>query len=106
MSELGNAYRQKLEARIDELSARLAVARAQAKGLAADGRIAAHDELAATQQKLKDLKARLATLRTASDSAWKDVKGGVETAWSDLSKAATRAMQRFKSPAPRTRSRK
>jgi hypothetical protein len=39
MSKLRDAYREKLAARVDELSARLAVARAQARGLTADGKI-------------------------------------------------------------------
>ena len=95
MSPLRDAYRQKLEARMEELSARLAVARAKAKGLAADGKIAAHEELAATEKMLKELKTRLTQLRTTSDVAWKDVKSGLDDAWTDLSSAAKRATKRF-----------
>jgi hypothetical protein len=106
MSKLRDAYRQKLEARIEELSARLAVARAKAKGLAADGKIAAHEELAASEKKLKDLKVRLAKLRTASDAAWKYVMGGVETAWADLNSAAKRAMKHFTAKSSPVRAKK
>jgi chromosome segregation ATPase len=93
--KLRDAYRQKIEAQVEELTARLAVARAQAKQLAADAKIAAHEELADTDKKLAELKARLNTLRKAGDGAWQDMKGGVETAWTDLNKAAKHAMKRF-----------
>lgn len=106
MSKLRDAYRQKLEARVEELSARLAVARARAKGFAADGKIAAHEELAASEKKLKELKLRLARLRTAGDAAWKDVKSGLEDAWTDLNSAAKRAMKRFNAKSPAARGKK
>lgn len=93
--KLRDAYRQKIEAQIEELNARLAVARAQAKRLAADAKIAAYEELADTDKKLDELKARLAALQKAGDGAWQDMKGGVEAAWGDLNKAAKQAMTRF-----------
>lgn len=106
MNKLRDAYREKMEARLEELSARRALARAKAKGLAADGKIAAHKEIAANEKKLKELKARLARLRTAGDAAWKDVKTGVEDARSDLNSAAKRAMKRFGTKSPPVRGRK
>ena len=106
MNKLRDAYREKMEARLEELSARLALARAKAKGLAADGKIAAHAEIAASERKLKELKVRLARLRTAGDAAWKDVKTGVEDAWTDLNSAAKRAMKRFGARSPAARGRK
>lgn len=93
--KLSEAYRQKFEAQIEELNARLAVVRAQAKRLAADAQIAAHEELADTDRKLAALKARLESLRTSGDGALQDMKGGIESAWSELSMAAHRALKRF-----------
>ena len=90
-----DAYRQKFEARIEELNARLALARAKAKQLAADGKIATFEELAEAEQKLAALKARLATLGQASEGAWNDLRSGTEKAWSELSQAAKRAFDRF-----------
>jgi DNA repair exonuclease SbcCD ATPase subunit len=91
--KLRDAYRQKIEAQIEELDARLAVLRAQAKRMSADAKIAAYEELAETDKKLTALKARLKAMRTASDKAWQEMKGGVETAWSDLHQAAKRALK-------------
>lgn len=95
MMKLSEAYRQKFEAQIEELNARLAVVRAQAKRLAADAQIVAHEELADTDRKLAELQARLTALRSAGDGAWQDMKGGVESAWRDVNQAAGRALQRF-----------
>jgi hypothetical protein len=77
--------------------------RAQAKRFAADAKIAAHEELSETDKRLGELKAKLAKLRTAGDGAWQEMKGGVETAWSELSKAATRAKKHFSPPPPKVR---
>jgi len=93
--KLQEAYRQKIEAQIEEVNARIAVMRAQAKRLAADAKIAANKELTETDRKLAELTARLAKLREAGDGAWREVKGGVESAWTDLSKASKRAMKHF-----------
>ncbi len=79
--------------------------RARAKRLAADAKIAAHEEIADTDEKLAELKARLSKLRNVSDNAFKDMKGGVEAAWTDLNTAAKKAMKRFSTTAPKSRSR-
>lgn len=100
--KLRDAYRQKIEAQVEELTAHLALTRAKAKRLAADAKIAAYEELADTDKKLTELKTRLSALREAGDGAWQDVKGGVETAWTDLNKAAKQAMKRFGSTPEKT----
>lgn len=51
MSMLRDAYRQKYEAQIEELNAHLTVMKARAKRLAADAKIAAHEEIADTDRK-------------------------------------------------------
>lgn len=93
--KLKDAYGQKIDAQIEELAARLALFRAKANQLAADGKIAAYEELADTEEKLAALKQRLAALNAASAGAWQDMKGGVDKAWGDLSASAKRAFKRF-----------
>ncbi|MDP3068712.1 MAG: hypothetical protein Q8N18_00405 [Opitutaceae bacterium] len=90
-----DAYRLKFEAQLDELNARLALARAKAKQLAADGKISAYEELADTERKIDAMKTKLKGLGSAGEGAWADLKGGVETAWTDLNQAAKRAFDRF-----------
>jgi hypothetical protein len=90
-----DAYRAKIDAQVAEVTARLALARAKAQQLAADGKIAAYEEIAETEAKLGALKTRLAELGSTGEAAFNDVKGGVEKAWGELSEAAKRAFQRF-----------
>lgn len=92
---LRDAYRLKLEAQIDELNARLALARAKAKKLVAEGKIATSEELADAEEKLAALKIRLIALGKTSEAAWTEMRGGVETAWGELSAAAKRAFDKF-----------
>jgi hypothetical protein len=92
---LFDAYRQKLDAQVDELSARLALGRAKAKQLSADSKIAAYEELAATEEKLSALKAKLASAAAAGEGAWQDLKGGLDFAWTEVRDASSRALKRF-----------
>ena len=92
---LRDAYRLKIEAQIDELNARLALARAKAKKLAAEGKIVTSEELADAERKLAAVKGKLTSLGNASEGAWSEMKGGVGKAWGDLRDAAKRAFDKF-----------
>jgi hypothetical protein len=92
---LRDAYRQKLEAQIDELNARLMLARAKSKKLAAEGKIAAAEELADFEKKLAAVREQLTALGNATEGAWSEIKVGVEKAWGDLRDAAKRAFDKF-----------
>ena len=92
---LRDAYRQKIEAQIEELNARLALARAKAKKLDAECKIAASAELANAEKKLAVVKEKLCVLGNASEGAWSEMKGGVEKAWVDLSDATKHAFDKF-----------
>ncbi len=92
---LQSAYREKMNAQIEELAAEMALARARARRLVAEGRIAAAEELAETESKLNTLKERLAAAATAGDEAWQDLRQGLDAAWSEVQQAAARARSRF-----------
>jgi protoporphyrinogen oxidase len=92
---LFDAYRQKLDAQVEELSARIALGRAKAKQLSADTKIAAYEELAATEEKIATLKAKLTSATTAGEGAWQDLKGGLDSAWTEVRDASSRALKRF-----------
>jgi chromosome segregation ATPase len=97
---LRDTYCQKLDAQIEELNVRLALARTKGKRLAAEGKIAAAEELADAEKKLHALKEKLKALGNASEGAWGEMKGGLEKAWSDLGEAAKRAFEKYEQPAP------
>ena len=92
---LKNAYRDKLEAQIEEQRARLELLKAKAKRAAADVRIMAYEEIGDADAKLDALKAKLKELGNASGDAWHDMKAGVEQAWKDLAKSCKKAACRF-----------
>ena len=92
---LKDAYREKLEARIEEQRARLELLKAKAKRAAADVKIMAYEEIGDADAKLDALKAKLKELGHASGDAWQDMKGGIEKAWDDLTASCKKAAQRF-----------
>lgn len=92
---LRDAYRQKMEAQLEEQRARLELLKAQAKRAVADGRIMAYEELADAEQKLESAKGRLKQLATAGEGAFDELKAGVESAWKDLSEACRKAAGKF-----------
>jgi predicted kinase len=93
---LKNAYREKMEAQLEEHRARLELLKAKAKRAVADGKIMAYEELADAEGKFTAAKARLKELSTASEGAWEEMKGGVESAWSSLSDSCKKAADKFK----------
>ena len=92
---LRDAYRQKMEAQLEEQRARLELLKARAKRAVADGKIMAYEELADAEQKLASAKARLKHLATSSEGAFDELKSGVESAWKDLTEACRKAAGKF-----------
>lgn len=92
---LKDAYREKLEAQIEEQRARLELLKAKAKRAAADVKIIAYEEIGDADAKLDALKGKLKELGHASGDAWQDMKRGVEKACEDLTKSCKKAARRF-----------
>ena len=92
---LKDAYREKLEAQLDEQRARLELLKAKAKRAAADAKIMAYEEIADADAKLAALKSRLKELGNASGDAWQDMRAGIEKAWDDLTESCNKAARRF-----------
>ena len=93
---LKNAYREKIEAQIEEQRARLELLKAKAKSAAADVKIMAYEEIGDADAKLDALKAKLKELGNASGDAWQEMKDGIEKAWDDLTASCKKAANRFK----------
>lgn len=91
-----DAYRQKMEAQIEEQRARLELFKAQAKKVIADGKIMAYEELADADGKLEAARSKLKELGGASGAAYEELRSGVEHAWNDLSAACKRAAGKIK----------
>jgi hypothetical protein len=90
------AYKQKIEAELELAQAKLAKFKAQAESSAADARIKYAKQVGELEQKVDATKAKLKELGEASDDAWEQLKGGVESAWGALSAAIRNAAAKFK----------
>ena len=90
-----SAYRQKLEARLDQWRADIDKLEAKAAEAQADARIEYKKQIEALRGKQKEARAKLDELDKASGEAWKDLKSGLETAWDDLGRAVKSAVDRF-----------
>lgn len=94
-SQLRRAYREKREARLQELAARLDLWEAKAKKAKADARIRAVEEIGRLRGKLEAARLKLSLLQDAGEAAREDVKAGVEAAMRDLRAGFRRASSRF-----------
>lgn len=93
--KLRDTYKAKIEAQIEEETARIAMLKARAKRLAADAKIVSMEELADTEAKLAALKATLAKYVGAGEGVFEDLKHGVELASRNLAQAVRHAAKRF-----------
>jgi uncharacterized protein YhaN len=90
------AYKQKIEAELELVQAKLAEFKAQAKISTADARIKHAKQVEDIEQKVGATKAKLKELGAASEDAWDELKDGVESAWGALSVAIRNAAAKFK----------
>ena len=96
-----DAYRQKLEAQIQEHKAQLVLLRAKAKRAAATSRIVGYEELAQADKHLEQAKAKFKELKGAGGSALEDIKAGVKKALADLKVSTQKAAKHFNTQAPK-----
>jgi uncharacterized protein YhaN len=90
------AYKQKIEAELELVQAKLAEFKAQAKISTADARIKHAKQVEDIEQKVGATKAKLKELGAASEDAWEQLKDGVESTWGALSVAIRNAVAKFK----------
>ena len=90
------AYTKKLEAELELAQTKLAKFKAQARNSAADVRLKYAKQVDELEQKLEATKTKLKELGAASDEAWEELKGGVESAWGALSATIRNAASKFK----------
>jgi len=89
------AYEKKLQAQLDEWSAKIDRLKARATDLEADAQLEYNKRIEAIQTLQEAARERLGELRKSSDDAWEDLKGGVDEAWTKLEEAFLQARSRF-----------
>jgi uncharacterized protein YukE len=90
------AYKQKMEAELELVQAKLAELKAHAKSLTADAGIAYAKQVDQFEQRMAATKAKLKELGEASEGAWEQLKNGMESALDTLSAAVRDAHNKFK----------
>ena len=91
-----SAYREKLEARLDQWRAEIDKLQAKAAEASADARKEYEDQVDELRKQQDAAREKLKELDKASDDAWEDLKDGFEKAWDNLGDAVESARERFK----------
>jgi len=78
------AYKQKIEAELDGVEARLAQMKATAKSMSADAQIEYNKRVEQLEEKVEAAKGRLAEIGDATEETWEGLKAGVESAWASI----------------------
>ena len=81
------AFNKKAEREFHQLGKKLDDLKAQSQKQSGDAKAALDKKIAQAQQKIDDLKPKLAELKTATTNAWSDVKSGFERALDDVRNA-------------------
>lgn len=90
------AYAKKVEARLEELDAEIAMMKAKAKGAEADAQLEYTRHLSELRKKREEAGRKLKDLREAGEGAMDDLQAGMENAWKELKNAVDQAKTRFK----------
>jgi len=88
-------YIQKMKAKLDELNAEVSRLEAKTRGAEANLRLKYHDEIQNLKARREEARAKLAEFKQAGDSAWEDLKIGIQGAWDILEEAIKSAKERF-----------
>ena len=86
----------KLHTKLDQWNAEIDALSAKADQAEAGARAEYHKQLEALRSKRDHARSKLREVESASESAWQDLKAGVELAWESVSEAIRSATARFK----------
>lgn len=89
-------YIQKMKAKLDEIGAEMSRLEAKAKGAEADLRIKYQDTISDLRERREEARHKLNEFQQAGDSAWQDLKIGLQGAWEIIDEAVKSASERFK----------
>ena len=90
------AFQQKMEAQLDEWSAKIDVLRAKSQKASADAKIQYQQQIEQLRDKKSRAQDKLRELKDASEGAWESLTGGVESAWSEFKNSVDDAMSKFR----------
>ena len=96
INNIKDEYTRKMHSRLDQWSAEIDELSAKADQAEAHVRAEYHKQVEALRSKKDEARQHLIDLEHAGDSAWEDLKSGIEAAWDSLGEAVNSAKSRFK----------
>jgi archaellum component FlaC len=91
------AYQQKIRAQIKEMKAKMQMLEAGAEKSSADMRIKYQQELNNWKTRFKDIETKLDKLSNSAESAWDDVRSGIDTSMGELRDSIENVTKQFNS---------
>jgi len=91
------AYKQKIEAELEVVQAKLAEYKAEAKSSAADVRIEYTQHVDELEKMADTINAKLKELEISGEDKWESLKEGLESAWNKFTTAVHETAAKFKS---------
>lgn len=91
-----DAYKQKIEAELEVVKAKLAEYKAEAKSAAADVRIEYTQHVDELEKMADTINAKLQELEIAGEDKWESLKENLESAWNKLTTAVHETAVKFK----------
>lgn len=95
MSDKREEYTRKLKAKIDECDARLDKLSDKACQADDEAKTRYHLEMDELREERKEIEHKIQELQNAGDSAWDDLKQGIDNSWSTWKKSFSRAKSEF-----------
>ena len=89
-------YVRKMHAKLEEWSADIDSLATKANDVSGDVRRELHDQIAALKVKQAAAQQKIEELQKAGDSAWKDLKAGIDLAWTAIGESIDSVKSRFK----------
>ena len=96
MSDTRDAFVKKMKAKLDEWNAEIAQLEAIARQHEADAQLKLEEQIETLKKRRRSAEEDLDKMRQAAESAWKDLKTGIEHAASSLGEAIRSVQSRFK----------
>jgi hypothetical protein len=84
-------YKEKAQAKLDELNARIDLLKSQMRGQAADAKLSLNSQVEVLGNKREDLQSRMRQLRSGAEEAWDEIAAGLDRAMDEVEHALDRA---------------
>lgn len=89
-------YVRKMHAKLEEWSADIDLLTTKANEVSEDVRRDFHDQIASLKVKQAAAQQKIEELQKVGDSAWEDLKAGIDLAWTAIGESIDSAKSRFK----------